>query len=223
VVTVIALFIPFCISLVAIELLPVAIVCVLLPILFLITLLVAVQSTRFFVDARRSNTLELVLCTPLKIQEIIEGQFLAIQHIFLGPVALVTLLQLAGLSLVFSMGYGPYFTTAAVFPGVFFVLVPGFFVLHLAAVAWAGMWMAATLDKPQNAIRLTVMFIVVMQVLRHVWCLPIFPVDILIIIIARERLHRALRPRASIGPPAMPPVTLPPVLRPPGVPPVLPR
>ena len=57
---------------------------------FLLKLLLALQACRFFVDARRSGALEMLLCTPLTSREIIRGQVLALRRNFQRPV--VTLL-----------------------------------------------------------------------------------------------------------------------------------
>ena len=60
----------------------------------------ASQSSRFFVEARRSGLLELLLATPLSERKIVQGQWRALLRTFAVPVALVLILQLisSGLS-----------------------------------------------------------------------------------------------------------------------------
>jgi len=55
----------------------------------------ASQSSRFFVDARRSGLIELLLATPLSERKIILGQWRALLRTFAIPVSVVLLLQLA--------------------------------------------------------------------------------------------------------------------------------
>ena len=60
----------------------------------------ASQSSRFFVDARRSGLIELMLATPLSERKIVLGQWRALLRTFAIPVCIVLLLQLitSGLS-----------------------------------------------------------------------------------------------------------------------------
>jgi ABC-type transport system involved in multi-copper enzyme maturation permease subunit len=60
----------------------------------------ASQSSRFFVEARRSGLIELLLATPLSERKIVLGQWRALLRTFVIPVSIVLLLQLlsSGLS-----------------------------------------------------------------------------------------------------------------------------
>jgi ABC-type transport system involved in multi-copper enzyme maturation permease subunit len=60
----------------------------------------ASQSSRFFVDARRSGLIELMLATPLSERKIVLGQWRALLRTFAIPVCIVLMLQLftSGLS-----------------------------------------------------------------------------------------------------------------------------
>jgi ABC-type transport system involved in multi-copper enzyme maturation permease subunit len=73
------------------------------PVLFFIFLLylgAASQSSRFFVEARRSGLIELMLATPLSERKIVLGQWRALLRTFAIPVSIVLVLQLicSGLS-----------------------------------------------------------------------------------------------------------------------------
>jgi hypothetical protein len=59
----------------------------------------ASQSCRFFVEARRSGLLELVLATPLSEQQVIAGQWQALRRMFGLPVLLLLGVHLAGATL----------------------------------------------------------------------------------------------------------------------------
>ena len=60
---------------------------------FLLKWLLALQACRFFVEARRSGALEMLLCTPLTSRDIIRGQALALRKSFLWPVVSLLALQ----------------------------------------------------------------------------------------------------------------------------------
>jgi ABC-type transport system involved in multi-copper enzyme maturation permease subunit len=75
----------------------------------------ASQSSRFFVDARRSGLIELLLATPLSERKIILGQWRALLRMFAVPVSVVLVLQLisSGLSHVSTRRTMAAATTAA--------------------------------------------------------------------------------------------------------------
>src|SRR5205085_2319460 len=66
---------------------------------FVLKMLVAVQASRFFIEARHSGALEVLLCTPLKNRDIIKGQFLALKRLFGWPLAAFVLLNFVPLLL----------------------------------------------------------------------------------------------------------------------------
>jgi hypothetical protein len=69
--------------------------------LFMLVLyiLAASQSCRFFVEARRSGLLELVLATPLSERQVVAGQWDALRRMFGWPVLLLLGIHLAGSTL----------------------------------------------------------------------------------------------------------------------------
>lgn len=90
----------------------------------------AVETSRRFGLDRRSGALELVLCSPLRVREILAGQRLAISRQFAGPAALV--LGIDAL-LLWSVRRDPEATSACVAGMTVFVA-------DLAALSWVGMW-----------------------------------------------------------------------------------
>jgi ABC-type transport system involved in multi-copper enzyme maturation permease subunit len=77
------------------------------PFYFLLKVFFAIQACRFFSESRRTGALELLCCTPMTTPSIISGQWLALRRIFLWPVIVLILSQLACLC----------FLGGSIFPG----------------------------------------------------------------------------------------------------------
>jgi ABC-type transport system involved in multi-copper enzyme maturation permease subunit len=132
----------------------------------LVVLWMASQASRFFVDAMRSGTIELLLATPLAPTEIVRGQLWALRRTFFWPVVLLVLANLVtsvgqlelmqqnlarnNSSLSFEMVI--HLVTSAIDSMV--CLVTG-----LIAMAWFGMWMGLTSKKVNVAVIKTVLFV----------------------------------------------------------------
>ncbi len=108
----------------------------------------AIESTRQLAEERRTGTLELLLSTPLRVSEILHGQFLALRRQFLGPVVVVLLAEFAFL-------YGSVTAVAdaderlawSCFWGAGMVMM----LADLAALYWVGMWQGLTARNPSRA------------------------------------------------------------------------
>ncbi len=209
---------------------------------------VAAQASQCLAEARQNNALEMMLATPLTVNEIISGQILALKHIFLLPVLFILGLELTGI-----IGYGliqtkhapdPSLASAIIVAGCYLVM----FALDIAAVIWAGMWFGLSSKKENNAATQTILWVLIAPICGLLfWCLglPIFIVwPIFWIIWSRGKLLSKLREIAtqhyafsgpgtnwlpgvaSVGmPPPLPrPLQLPaplPVSQPPAAPPVI--
>jgi hypothetical protein len=128
------------------------------------------QASRFFVEATRTGTLELLLATPVGAGQIVRGQAWALRRIFLWPalvlLGIATFLDAWQLRETLRVFYG---TGAASPPSVppglvanqVISLVGGkiMFVTGLLAVAWFGMWMGLTSKKVNAAVIKTVVFV----------------------------------------------------------------
>ena len=66
------------------------------PLGWLLYLWAASQACRFFIEARRSGLIELLLATPVSEREIVHGQWRALLRLFAVPVVLLLGVQLAG-------------------------------------------------------------------------------------------------------------------------------
>lgn len=143
--------------------------------LVLLNLWVATFATRFFVDAMRTGTLELLLATPLKPGEIVRGQWWAIRRTFAAPVLLVVLLEI-GLSWLqmqenirTNLSNNPAMQGNATWMSdmMMMQLVNGICSLVVAltgliAVAWFGMWMGLVSKKANQAVIKTIVFVQVL-------------------------------------------------------------
>jgi hypothetical protein len=136
---------------------------------FLLKMCVAIQACRFFTDARRTGSLELLLCTPLRSSEILKGQWLALRQTFLWP--FLTFLLFSFIPVGFQIADAlPKANLASVWASVLgfsgSLIVICWIALGLladaCAVGWFGMWLALTAKKPNLAVALTILFVLVL-------------------------------------------------------------
>lgn len=134
---------------------------------FLLKLLVAFQACHFFVEARRTGDLEMLLCAPLTSREIIEGQTLALRRSFLGPA--ISLLALLLVQVVVQVVTARAWHTPGMGDAVLDAVLAFFgwciycvrMYADYHAVAWFGMWLALTRKKPGMAPALTILFVLI--------------------------------------------------------------
>ncbi len=199
------------------------------PLHLLFKILFAVHACRFFIEARRSGALELLLCTHLTNKEILGGQWLALRRAFLWPaILLALLLPVPRILMVESMGsqggvgpewFGVYVFWLMQLAGLMYDV--GLFALDLAALGWLGMWLGLTIKKPQYAAALTLFFVVLLP--GVFFCVPKVAVDLFCIFWSRDKLYKQLRdrvvrmmlPTTTIPPllPVKPDPNLPPIIR----------
>src|SRR6185503_5651553 len=110
----------------------------------------ASQASRFFVDARRSGLIELLLAAPLNGKEIVQGQWRALVRMFALPMILFLVVRAAEEVLSTQVTWGFMWTTGgpgweamamAIFTGLLTAVVTG---ANLIALCWFGMWMGMT-------------------------------------------------------------------------------
>jgi ABC-type transport system involved in multi-copper enzyme maturation permease subunit len=135
---------------------------------FLLKVLVALQASRFFIEARRTGILEVLLCTPLRKREIIKGQLLALKRIFGWPLFAFMLLGFVPLAFqVFQTMKHPTFAEFGDIILLFAVSLAGvgLFTLSLLAdffaVVWVGMWLGLSMKKVSSAPALTVLLVLI--------------------------------------------------------------
>jgi len=131
---------------------------------FLIKLIAAFVACRFFMESRQCGALELILCTPLKQLDILDGQFEAFRKTFLAPCLILWGVTFVGLSLT---NYEP---GPVIGFGALYGLVLAF---AMTTINQTGMRLALRLKKAQMAPGLTILMTVIgPTVLCFTCCLP---------------------------------------------------
>jgi ABC-type transport system involved in multi-copper enzyme maturation permease subunit len=143
---------------------------------------------RFFVEARRSGALEMVLGTPLTSREILRGHAMALRRTFQAPI--LFFLCLTFLPVVGGHLFHP--TSESDFSSA--LLVPSFQAAYLTldffAIYWAGIWLAISIKRPSLAPALTVLFV---AVLPTMFCVLGVFVDLVFIAWGASNLGQDLR------------------------------
>ena len=147
--------------------------------------------------------LEVLLCTPLTVEEILRGQWLALRRRFLVPT--VGMGMATTLPWIFLSGRGP----GNRFPAGIFVEAVSLYgipklVCDLLAAGWVGMLVGLTAKRPSLAPGLTVLYTVVLPVAA--FCVPDVVISLPLFLWARDKLHRELRAVGSAGYPPVAPL-----------------
>jgi hypothetical protein len=135
---------------------------------FLLKVLVAFQACRFFVEARRSGALELLLCTPLRNPDLISAQWRAVLRIFLWP--LIIFLALSWIAFIFPSDRAAMSSIATTPRGLPSMRTGGLGAILLTvrmgadilAMGWFGMWLALTARKPGLTPGLTILAVLIL-------------------------------------------------------------
>ncbi len=156
---------------------------------------VASEACHLFAAARDSGALELLLCTPLKVKEVVEGHLLGLRQRVYGPV--VTLLAVEGTLLgaqVWVMGSQGMAALKCLGIVVLVGLCLIITVLDLMAVAHFGLWQGVANRKPARALTKTVLYVLVLPVaLGVIWPLVGIVKNLIFVNYAREQMRRYLR------------------------------
>jgi hypothetical protein len=125
------------------------------------------QAPRFFIEARRSGLIELLLVAPLNARQIVQGHWAALLRLFGLPVGLLLLFHLVGMCLsqhasggtvvAAAGGSGPSLIVHIVTGGLTVLATAG----NLIALAWFGMWMGMTSKNPGLAALKNILFVMV--------------------------------------------------------------
>jgi ABC-type transport system involved in multi-copper enzyme maturation permease subunit len=188
------------------------------PFYFLLKVFFAIQTCRFFSEARRTGALEALCCTPLTTSSIISGQWMALRRIFLWPVIVLILSELACLCFLgYSVFPGSVSSSVVVVNGavvksgapampspISFMgwYVPFLMLKQIAnsiadffAVGWFGMWLSLSLQKPGAATGLTILYVLVLPAIA--FCVPTLATDTVFIVIGVSKILQDFRGRAA--------------------------
>lgn len=170
-------------------------------------------------EAQRTGAVELILATPLSVNQIIEGHTQALQRMFLWPVVVAVVLNL--LPAVTALYHQPVQSMLFLFPFPGLTLFSiATLILDLVAVGWIGMWMGLSQPKMVHAVAKTIFLAVILPML--VFCLPNIVLDLFWIGWAKRKLEQRFRQTAAeryghisgagASPVAGNPVPLPPII-----------
>jgi hypothetical protein len=133
---------------------------------FLLKLRLAAQACHCFAEARRNNALEMLLATPLTVNEIIQGQILALQRTFLAPVIAIICVEAVAIFGKTAIDTGANGAFAMILCSMYFVL----FLLDIVAVTWAGMWFGLTAKNETQAITRTILRVLILPYASFIFC-----------------------------------------------------
>lgn len=120
---------------------------------------VASESVRTYAEESRQDSLELILCTPLRVPEIIRGQLLNLVRYFRWP--MITLLAADVLFLLIGRVYGRTYDGTSTVTKLFVALMV-FFVLDCAAIGVVGLWHGLIARNSRQALTSTLVRILVL-------------------------------------------------------------
>lgn len=136
----------------------------------------ASQAARFFVEARRNGLMELLLATPLRVEQIVRGHWQAMLRMFGLPLAICLALQWLGSYAaqretwsqvqVTQTGSAGAFSGVVVPPNAMALVLAGIGMVvvlaNLTALVWFGMWMGLTSKTTNLATLKTILFVQVL-------------------------------------------------------------
>jgi hypothetical protein len=130
---------------------------------------IASQACRFFVEARRSGLLEVLLVTPLRSGDIVHGQWQAFLRAFSLPLFVLVLVQGAGALLTAHASFSAMSTAGAgvgwLLKGLLATGAALCTTANLVALIWVGMWMGLTTHTGSMATLKTLIFVEVLPAL----------------------------------------------------------
>ncbi len=133
---------------------------------FIIKMRLAADSCHFLATARSNAALEMLLCTPLTLQQIISGQLQALWRTFGVPVLLILLVEACGIiGLTWALSGALSAGIGALFLGVIGVGYLVGFYLDARALAWVGMWQGISSPKESAAIFKTIGYVLFLPLL----------------------------------------------------------
>jgi len=164
------------------------------PFYFLLKVLFAIQACRFFGEARRAGTLELLCTTPIADKTIYAGLWLSLRRLFLWPVVILMSVEVLCLLLSLSqsqtgMKGNAVMITLSIIYGVPWQLATS--IADFFALGWFGLWLSLAGKKPESAAGLTILFVLVLPFVAR--CVPTLLIDAVFIAVCASRLSPDFR------------------------------
>jgi hypothetical protein len=160
-----------------------------------LVIFLCIASARTFAVARQSNSMELLITTPVGVEGMIQGHMAALSKMFAVPGAIMVLTFLVYL-LFHDLDSGPFRSD-----GFGWYLLVGFAML-LFATPWIGMWMGLRCKTPARAILATIALVVILP--RFGGCIGIDAFYFVIAwVVARHQVHSKFRQLLSHKPPSI--------------------
>jgi len=164
-----------------------------------ISVWVAAEACHLFSGPRESGALELLLCTPLSVREVIEGHIIGLRRAFVRPVAvLVTVEAMLLAAQVYLMGSNGASVAQCVGTAAMAGLCLVGAVMDLLAVARFGMWQGLANRNPAKAITKTVLQVLLLPAPFFLCGGPLLPLiwvikNMVFVNFAHEQLRRQFR------------------------------
>ena len=152
----------------------------------------ASQAGRFYLEARRSGLIELLLVAPLAVGQVVQGHWRALARMFGPPVALLLLVEFVGGCLAFGTTWGAgmpgqWKRVAALITSAASTLSTA---ASLAALAWFGMWMGMTSRNASLVTLKSVLFVKVIPFLVF-YFVTMYAMVMLVVVPQMTRTGRA--------------------------------
>jgi ABC-type transport system involved in multi-copper enzyme maturation permease subunit len=140
-------------------------------------LYVAREASRNLAEARQNGALELVLSTPLRVDQIIQGQLLALRR------TLLPTLVVLGLIAGYLLTYAAFLNQGSALLLILKASTEA--VLGIFTVSWFGMWMALT---SKGATRAYLKTIALGILLPHLVCTPTIVNQLVLLVLAADKV-----------------------------------
>lgn len=148
------------------------------------------EITRRFMDMRRDNALELILCAPFSIKEILAGQWMAFRRLFRSPICLILLVDVLMFWMAWRESQQPDEKEAVL---ACFLAGMIMFVVDAFALGWVGLWMGLSQKQIKKAGSATINRILVLP-----WIIFLMSV-MLFASIADPLTRNGLSPSFAVG------------------------
>jgi hypothetical protein len=146
----------------------------------LLAIWVAAKACFMIADARSSGALDLLLTTPLRPQQIVDGHVTALQRQFLRPFLALTIIELIVVVLLLDYSSDVLTSGTELLSAVLITVVTATVLgAQLFSCAWFGLWCGLTSRKPAQAVVKTVLWVFVLPFFVGM-CACLGPIVILI-------------------------------------------